>query len=112
MPGLLGCVEHLPQPGRSVPSHKGITSKVQRSRHHPPEQVLLGAAKVVDARKRVVESTRADPMKHSAAADAGAAQLVEVEMTVLQLGEPHDLGVSGSVDLLKRNNRPGEPRFA
>ena len=59
-----------------------------------------------------MQAAGADPVSHSPALDSGCSELVQMHMTVLQLCEACDLGVTCPSNLLKPNNRPRQSRFA
>ena len=98
VPGLqqLRCVDHAPELSGRPCRDEAIASELKHRGHHAPVDITAGATDQVDAGEGDVQPAGADAMGQSVAADAGRAELVEVNMTVLALGEPRDLPVAGA----------------
>jgi hypothetical protein len=81
--------------------HESIAAAVQGRRHHPPEGIVLRATNQIHAGKGGVQSAGVDSVIKSVPANARGTELLQMYMTVLELGEPRDFGIARPPDRLK-----------
>jgi hypothetical protein len=104
--GSLGAVKHPPNLRSGEPCDERVPAEMKCCGHSPAQLGRLRAAYQKDAGKAGVQPAGADLACQGVLADARGAELVQVNVAVLQFGETGDLGVATTSDQLELTKRP------